>query len=139
MREDSLPESHCFLAVMERTIELVGHCVPQATLQKVAQIFHSLRWEFQDFGVGVYFLVNDAGQVTSAKDWTGPVDSVISMDALTFHQAAFGKANLGTAMLMGKLRVEGISALSLGKFTPLLKPLLDSYRQACAEFNGRSA
>ena len=136
MGEDPLPEAGTFLSVMERTIQLVGRTVPRATLQKVAQVFHTLRWDFRDYDVQVFFQVNDDGDVTCATDWTGPVDSMIAMDALTFHEAAFGRANFGAALLTGKLRIQGISALSLGKFTPLLKPFLDSYRQAYAELNG---
>jgi hypothetical protein len=64
------------------------------------------------------------------------VDSVIAMDAVTFHKTAYGAANFGTALLMGKLSITGISALTLTGFTPLLRPFLDSYRQACAEFHG---
>ena len=136
MREVTLPEPLSFLGVMERTIQLVGNNMPRETLQKVAQVFHTLRWDFQDHGVQVYFLVNDAGEVSCARDWTGPVDSVIVMDAATFHNAAYGNAHFGTALLMGKLRIKGVSPLSLSKFTPLLKPFLDSYQQACSEFNG---
>jgi len=136
VREVALPEPSSFVGVMERTIQLVGNSMPRETLRKVAQVFHTLRWDFQDYGVQVYFLVNDAGDVSCAKDWTGPVDSVIVMDASTFHNAAYGKANFGTALLMGKLRIKGVSPLSLSKFTPLLKPFLDSYQQACSEFNG---
>ena len=119
---------------MERTIQLVGHNVPRRALQNVAEVLHALRWDFQDYGVRVCFLVNDAGDVSCANNWSGAVDSVISMDAGAFHNAAFGKANFGTALLMGKLRVEGVSALNLSRLTLLLKPFLDSYRQACAEF-----
>ena len=120
---------------MQRTIQLVGHKTPRTTLQKVAEVFRSLRWDFPDYGLQIYFLVNEAGDVSCATDWQGQADSVLAMDAETFHQAAYGQTNLGTALLMGKLRIEGISALSLSKFTPLLKPFLDSYRQACTEFH----
>ena len=136
MRDESLPEAQSFPQVMQRTIQLVGHTVPRETLQKVAQVFNSLRWDFKDYGIQIYFLVNEAGEVSCATNWEDPVDSVIAMDAATFHQAAYGKSNLGSALLMGKLHIEGISPLSLSKFTPLLKPFLDSYRQACAEFYG---
>ena len=136
MREQALPECQSFLGVMERTIQLVGQNVPRDTLQKVAQVLGALRWDFRDYGVRVYFLVNHAGVVNCVREWPGTVDSVIAMDALTFHKAAYGAANFGTALLMGKLSITGLSALSLSKFTPLLKPFLDSYRQACAEFHG---
>ena len=119
---------------MERTIHLLGTNVSRSNLQKVAEVLPALRWEFRDYGIRVYVLLNDAGDVSCATDWTGPVDSVISMDAATFHKAAFGKQNFGAALLMGNLRVEGISALNLSRFSSLLKPFLESYRQACAEW-----
>ena len=128
-----MPGPQDFTDVMRRTIELVGVNVPRSTLQKVAQLLHTLRWEFQDYGVKIYFLVNDQGDVDCATEWSGQVDSVITMDASTFHKSAYGKANFGTAMVMGKLHVQGISPLKFGKFTSLLKPFLDSYRQACGE------
>ncbi len=133
MRDEPLPDAQSFLGVMERTIHLLGTNVSRSNLQKVAEVLHALRWEFSDYGIRVHVLLNDAGDVSCATDWTGPVDSVISMDAATFHKAAFGKQNFGTALLMGKLRVEGISALNLSRFSSLLKPFLESYRQACAE------
>ena len=136
MTDECLPGSQSFPEVMQRTIQLVGHNAPRTTLQKVAEVFRSLRWDFRDYGFQIYFLVNEAGDVSCARDWQGPVDSVLAMDAKTLHQAAYGKTNFGTALLMGKLHIEGISALSLSKFTPLLKPFLDSYRQACTEFHG---
>ncbi len=128
-----MPGPQDFTGIMCRTIELVGANVPRSTLQKVAELLHALRWEFQDYGVKIYFLVNDQGDVDCATEWSGQVDSVITIDAYTFHKAAFGKTSFGAAMVMGKLHVQGISPLKLGKFTSLLKPFLDSYRQACGE------
>ena len=130
-----MPGPQEFTGVMRRTIQLVSTNVPRSTLQKIAELLHTLRWEFKDYGVKIYFLVDDRGDVDCATEWSGPVDSVITMDASTFHNAAFGKANFGTAMLMGKLQVKGISPLKLGKFSSLLKPFLDSYRQACGELH----
>lgn len=139
MSDKPLPDRQRFLAVMERTIQLVGQNVPRDNLQEVAKVFHTLCWEFQDYGMKAYFLVSDGGEVDSAWEWSGAVDSVITMDARTFHDAAFGKTNLGIAFLMGKLRVKGIPALKLGTFTPLLRPFLDSYQQACEELHGKPA
>ncbi len=133
MIEISMPGPQEFTGVMRRTIQLVGTNVPRSSLQKVAELLHALRWEFTDYGVDIYFLVDDDGHVDCATEWSGQVDSVVTMDASTFHKAAFGKTNFGAAMVMGKLRVQGISPLKLGKFTTLLKPFLDSYRQACGE------
>ena len=139
MADEILPAAQSFPQVMQRTIQLVGHNAPRSTLRKVAEVFRSLRWDFQDYGLQIYLLVNEAGDVSCATEWEGPVDSVFAMDAGTFHQAAYGKTNFGTAFLMGKVRIQGISALSLSKFTPLLKPFLDSYRQACTEFYAPTA
>ena len=136
MTENGLPDSRSFLAVMERTIELVGQNVSRDTLQKVAKVLGVLQWDFRDYNARVFFLVNEAGVVSCAREWPGTVDSIIAMDAVTLHKAAYGTENLGTALLMGRLSITGLSALNLTKFTPLLKPFLDSYRQACAEFNG---
>ena len=137
MIDSQLPSSDKFLGVMERTIQIVGDTVPRSTLQKVAEVLNVLHWEFQDYAVGLYFLVDDAGEVTCSTDWTGKVDSTIRMDAETFHNAANGKTNFGTALLMGKLHVEGLSAMNLGRFISLLKPFLDGYQQACVEFHDR--
>ncbi|MDP7509664.1 MAG: SCP2 sterol-binding domain-containing protein [Dehalococcoidia bacterium] len=120
-------------------MELVGQGVPRGSLREVAKVFHTLCWRFPDNGVEMYFLVDDDGGVSSATDWTGSVDGVITLDAAVFHAAAFGKANLATAMLMGKLRISGISVLHLGKFAPLLKPFQSSYRQAWTEVNEPAA
>ena len=135
MAEPSLPGVQSFASVLERTIQLVGSNVPRSDLQKVAEVLKSLRWEFRDYGIHVYFLLNHEGKVRCAKDWSGPVDSIVSMDAATLHSVAFGHLNLGVAMLLGKLRIEGISASNLGRFSFLLQPFLDSYRQACAELH----
>ena len=133
LNDEPLPDAQSFLGVMERTIDLLGTNVSRSDIQRVAEALHALRWEFRDYGIQVHVLLNDAGEVRCATDWAGPVDSVISMDATTFHKAAFGKQNFGTALLMGKLRVEGISASNLSRFSSLLKPFLENYRQACAE------
>ncbi len=136
MTDQFFPGAQSFPEVMQRTIQLVGRNAPKSVLQELAEVFRSLRWDFQDCGLQIYLLVDQAGDISCLREWQGPVDSVFSMDAATFHQAAYGKTNFGAAFLMGKLRIEGISPLSLSKFTPLLKPFLDSYRQACAEFHG---
>ena len=132
--EHSIPGPKDFTDVMRRTIQLVGTNVPRSSLQKVAETLHALSWEFKDYGVKIYFLVDGLGGVDCATEWSGDVDSSITMDASTFHNVAFGNANFGAAMVMGKLHVKGISPLKLGKFNTLLKPFLSSYRQACGEW-----
>ena len=132
--EHSIPGPKDFTDVMRRTIQLVGTNVPRSSLQKVAETLHALSWEFKDYGVKIYFLVDGLGGGDCATEWLGDVDSSITMDASTFHNVAFGKANFGAAMVMGKLHVKGISPLKLGKFNTLLKPFLSSYREACGEW-----
>ncbi|HIM36751.1 MAG TPA: SCP2 sterol-binding domain-containing protein [Dehalococcoidia bacterium] len=131
--EHAIPGPEDFTDVMRRTIQLVGTNVPRSSLQKVAELLHTLSWEFKDYGVKIYFLVDDLGGVDCATEWSGHVDSSIIMNASTFHNAAYGKANFGAAMVMGKLHVKGISPLKLGKFNTLSQPFLSSYRQACGE------
>ena len=135
MSEDVLPSAYSIVRVMERTVQLVGANAPRQTLKKVAEVLHTLRWDFQDCGAQVYFLVNDAGDVDCATENPGTVDAVITMDAATLHDAAVGQGNLGVALLTGKLRLEGISAMNLSRFSGLLNPLLSSYRQAFTELN----
>ncbi len=121
---------------MERTIQLVGDNVPRGTLQKVAEAVSALELDFPDYGARIYFLISNEGVVNCARERPGTIDSAIVMDASTFHKAACGSTNLGTALMTGKLSITGVPALSLTKFTPLLKPFLNSYLQACSEFNG---
>jgi len=134
-----LPDSQRFLAVVDRTIQLVGEKVPLETLREMAEVFHVLCWEFPDWGVQRYFILSDSGEVESTSEWVGPVDSTITMDARTLHDIAFGYTSPIMAFFMGRLRVTGMPSAKLGKFLPLLEPFLASYRQACAEPRGESA
>ncbi len=132
----TVPGPQVFPGVMERTIQLVGDAIPGCALRKIAEVLRTVRWEFPDYGFHLYLTVNDLGEVRSVGDWSGPVDSTISMDAATLHNAAYGKTSFGAALLLGKLRVRGVSASNLGRLTSLLHPFLDSYRQACSEVHG---
>jgi hypothetical protein len=135
MTTPALPDGQGFAGVMERAIQLVGCNVPPANLRKVAEALQALRWDFPDYGISLHFLINDEGQVQCAHSWPGPVDGAVSMDAAFFHDAAFGRANFGAALLLGKLRIEGFSPWNLGRFASLLDPFLESYRQACTEWH----
>ncbi len=128
-----LPDSQRFPAVMERAIQLVGQRVPRSQLQEIATLFHTVCWEFPDYGFKSYFMISDQGEVRSATNWFGEVDGVVTLDASTFHDAAFEKISFSFALFTGKLRVSGIQPLKLGKFLPLVQPFLDSYQQACQE------
>ncbi|MDO8751407.1 MAG: SCP2 sterol-binding domain-containing protein [Dehalococcoidia bacterium] len=139
MPESPLPDSQLFPAVMERAMQLVGQKVPRSQLQEIATLFHTVCWEFPDYGLKRYFLVSDDGEVRSAAHWSGVVDGVVTLDASTFHAAAFGKTSFGLAFFTGRLRVSGIHPVKLGKFMPLLEPFLESYQQACQELLGKPA
>ena len=136
MSDDLCPGAHSFVGVMGRTIQLLGTNAPRHTLRRVAEVVHAVRWDFQDYGTCIFMLLNDSGGVDSATEWAGPVDGVITMDAATFHSAAVGQGSLGMALLTGNLRVKGIPAMSMSRFSGLLSPFLNSYRQACLELNG---
>jgi len=129
------PSPERFPAVMQRTISLVGEKLPPEQIRQVAQVFHSLCWEFPDYGLRAYFLVWEDGRVGYAATLDGEADATIAMDARTFHQAAFGTASFAQAFLTGKLRVKGIPALKLTRFIPLLQPFLESYKQAWEELH----
>ncbi|MFH1140636.1 MAG: SCP2 sterol-binding domain-containing protein [Chloroflexota bacterium] len=137
MTDNPLPDAQLFPAVMERTIQLVGQRVPRSQLQEIATLFHTVCWEFPDYGIKSYFTLNGQGEVRGFAHWSGPVDGTVIMDARTFHDAAFGKTSFGLAFFTGKLRVSGIQPVKLGKFMPLLDPFLESYQQACQELDGK--
>ncbi len=134
-----LPDAQRFPDVMERAMQLVGQRVPRSQLQEIATLFHTVCWEFPDYGLKSYFTISDQGEVRSAAHWSGAVDGVVTLDARTFHDAAFGKTSFGFAFFTGKLRVSGIQPMKMGRFMPLLQPFLDSYQQACQEMRGKPA
>lgn len=133
--DSSLPGAQSFTGVMERAIQLVSCNVARSDLRQVAEVLHTLRWDFPDYGIRLHVEVNDQGEVRCVDGWPGPVDGAVSMDAALFHDAAFGRSNFGAALLLGKLRIDGFSPWSLGKFASLVHPFLDSYRQACIEWH----
>jgi hypothetical protein len=118
-----------FCAIMQRAMELVGEKIPRAHLQEVAKIFTVLCWDFRDLQRHVYFQVSPAGEVCCPE--AASAQTTVTIDSRVFHDAAFGKTSLATAFFLGKLKVQGISVLKLGKFTPLMKPFLESYCEAC--------
>ncbi len=136
MPDSPLPDAQRFPAVMERAMHLVGQRVPRSQLQEIATLFQCVCWEFPDYGLKSYFLVSEDGEVRSATAWVGAVDGVVTLDARTFHDAAFGKTSFGFAFFTGKLRVSGIQPMKLGRFMPLVQPFLESYQQACQELCG---
>lgn len=132
MNDFTIP-ADAFRGLMHRTIALVGQKMTRETLQAVSQVFQVMRWDFKDLGTSIFFLLSSDGAVRSADAHESEAQSTLQIDARTFHDAAYGRTSLGTAFLLGRLKVRGIPALKLGKFTPLLKPFLESYRQACEE------
>ena len=138
MTDSPLPDSQSFPAVMERAVQLVGQRVTRSQLQEIAALFHTVCWEFPDYGLKSYFMISDQGEVRSAAHWSGVVDGVVTLDASTFHDAAFGKTSFGFAFFTGRLRVSGIQPMKLGRFMPLVQPFLESYQQACQELGANA-
>ncbi|MEE9199781.1 MAG: SCP2 sterol-binding domain-containing protein [Dehalococcoidia bacterium] len=126
-----LPPRELFPRVMEKTLELTGQKVPTKTVQGLAKIFTSLCWEFPDYGLSIYTLLDEEGRFSYVESIEGEADAQITMKAEQLHSVVYGRANLPKMFLTGKIKVRGLPRLKLFKFVPLLGPFLDSYKEAC--------
>jgi len=135
-KDKLLPDALQLESVMQQTIELLGRKLKSEQIQEIAQVFQTICWNFKDRDFQVYLLLDESGQIQLITDVSGVPDATITLDTSTLHDAAYGKTTFGTAFVMGKLKVEGIPALKLRKFIPLLKPFLESYREAWEAFHG---
>jgi len=128
----SVPDAQHFPAIMRRTIEHVGDRLPVEQRRELAAVFRSLCWEFPDYGVKSYFLFDDEAEVTydDALPGGGAPDASVRMNAKTLHDVATGRTSFALAFVMGRLRVRGIPVRKLSRFTPLVDPFLDCYRDA---------
>jgi hypothetical protein len=80
--------------------------------------------------------LNERGEIRIIPKVADKPDVIVTLDASALHDSAYGKTTFGTAFVMGKLKVKGIPALKLRKFIPLLKPFLESYREAWEAYHG---
>jgi alkyl sulfatase BDS1-like metallo-beta-lactamase superfamily hydrolase len=127
---NSIPSKVQLKSVLKRTIERMNHRLNPEKIKEIAQVFQIFCWNFKDKNQKAYLLLDKKGVIKYATRFDGEPDAIITLDSIILHNAAYNKTTLGTAFVMGKLKVKGISALRLRKFIPLLKPFLESYREA---------
>ncbi|MFQ5933135.1 MAG: SCP2 sterol-binding domain-containing protein [Dehalococcoidia bacterium] len=130
-----LPPIELFPRVMERTLRLTGQKVSAKSVKALSKFFTSLCWEFPDYGLSMYTVLDDEGRFNYAESIDGPADARITIDASQLHQVVYGRGNLPKMFLTGKVKVHGLPMLKLMKFAPLLSPFLDSYREACEQLS----
>lgn len=126
-----LPPPELFPQVMEKTIRLTGEKLPPKNVKGLAKIFHSLCWDFPDYQVQVYTVVDDEGNFNYAASIDGQADAQITMKAEQLHSVVYGRANFPKMFLTRQIKIRGLPTLKLMKFAPLLGPFLDSYKEAC--------
>ncbi len=126
-----IPPKDLFPKVMEHTIRLTAEKVPPKSVQSLAKIFTTLCWEFPDYQLSVYTLLDDEGNFTYAESLEGQAQAQITMDARQLHSIVYQKASMPKMFLTGQIKVRGLPTLKLIKFVPLLGPFLDSYKEAC--------
>ena len=132
----SIPSQEKFPQVMEKTIQLTGEKLPSKNVKGLAKIFHSLCWEFPDYQVQVYTVLDDEGHFNYAGTIDGVADAQITMNAEQLHSVVYGRANMPKMFLTRQIKVRGLPTLKLMKFAPLLGPFLDSYKEACEALSG---
>lgn len=131
-----IPTREMFPKVMEKALELTGQKVPSKTVKNLAKIFSTLCWEFPDYEVSVYTVLDGEGRFAYVESLDGSAEAQITMDAQQLHQVVYGRGNLPKMFLTGQIKVRGLPMLKLIKFVPLLGPFLDSYKEACEQIQG---
>ena len=131
-----LPPPELFSKVMERTLQLTGEKVSAKSVRNLAKIFASLCWEFPDYGLLLYTVLDGEGRFSRVESIDGQADAQITMDAKQLHNVVYGRGNLPKMFLTGQVKVRGLPIFKLMRFVPLLSPFLDSYREACEELKG---
>ena len=126
-----VPPKDSFPSVIQRTLELTGQKVPETSVRNLYKIFATLRWEFPDYGLSVYTVLDDEGRFNYADSIVGNPDAEITLNAEQLHQVVYGRGNMPKMFLTGKIKLKGVPKLKLIKFVPLMGPFLDSYKEAC--------
>ncbi len=117
--------------VLKETIERLNKKLTQEQIQRLAEAFHIIFWEFPDQSITMHLVVDKHSQsVKYATSIDGEPQMRISMDTSVLDDAAYGRTSFGIAFITGKMKVKGLHPLKLRKFIPLLKPFLESYREA---------
>ena len=139
MSDDRKPSQEQLLPLLSRAIELAGAKLAPETLKSVGEVFQVLLWDFVDCGVKAYLIIGDEGQLSFVSQADRAADGTVKIEARALHDMALGRVPVALAFLGGKLRVQGLPALKLRRFIPLLEPFLEGYRQAWQEIReGRS-
>ena len=131
LMKSALPTGKNFENVLKETIERVNKKLTQAQIQGLAGAFQTLYWEFPDLSMAMRLIVTKQGLFPSFP--TSIVEEPhmrITTDSSVLNDAAFERTSFGIAFITGKLKVKGLHPLKLRKFIPLLKPFLESYREA---------
>ena len=100
---------------------------------KLYKIFKTLRWDFPDYEMSAYTVLDAEGAFGYAESIEGAPDAHITMDAARLHQVVYGRGNMAKMFLSGQIKLKGVPMYKLMRFVPLLGPFLDSYREACEE------
>ncbi len=129
----ALPAKEQFPNVLQRTLELTGGRVSKESVGKLYKIFKTLRWDFPDYDLSAYTVLDAEGGFGYAESIEGAPDARITMDAERLHQVVYGRGNMAKMFLSGQIKLKGVPMYKLMRFVPLLGPFLDSYREACEE------
>ena len=129
----NIPAKEEFPKVMRRTLELTGGKVSVESVGKLYKIFKTLRWDFPDYQLSAYTVLDSDGKFGYAESIQGSADAHITMDAERLHTVVYGRGNMAKMFLSGQIKLKGVPMYKLMRFVPLLNPFLESYREACEE------
>ncbi len=129
----AIPARKEFPRILQHTLELTGKKVSAESVGKLYKIFKTLRWDFPDYEMSAYTVLDAEGAFGYAESIEGAPDARITMDAERLHQVVYGRGNMAKMFLSGQIKLKGVPMYKLMRFVPLLGPFLDSYREACEE------
>ena len=129
----AIPARKEFPRILQHTLELTGKKVSAESVGKLYKIFKTLRWDFPDYDLSAYTVLDSDGHFGYAESIEGAPDARITMDAERLHQVVYGRGNMAKMFLSGQIKLKGVPMYKLMRFVPLLGPFLDSYREACEE------
>ena len=129
----AIPARKEFPRILQHTLELTGKKVSAESVGKLYKIFKTLRWDFPDYDLSAYTVLDAGGGFGYAESIEGAPDARITMDAERLHQVVYGRGNMAKMFLSGQIKLKGVPMYKLMRFVPLLGPFLDSYREACEE------
>ena len=131
----AIPVKEDFPRVMRRTLELTGGRVSAESVGKLYKIFKSLRWDFPDYELSAYTVLDSDGNFGYAESIEGSADAHTNSrwTRERLHQVVYGRGNMAKMFLSGQIKLKGVPMYKLMRFVPLLSPFLESYREACEE------